>query len=172
MPCRKKDKPCVTIFTDASVLPSGSAGWGVSIMFNKRKIDAGGTIKQPCRSSLIAELRAIGNGLAVAKNAGLLVDKPFVIVQNDNVGALGMILGSSSAYRHSPSGHGSDVNIVATTVHDASQREVLDYIAGLHDEYAFVLMVRHVRAHNGRRGNGRHRLNEAADRLAKQGARA
>lgn len=169
MPSRKK-KPCVSIFTDASVYPDGRAGWGVFIMSDGGKVKTGGPIKQPCRSSLIAELRAIGNGMHVAESYELFKNKPLVIIQSDNTGALGMVLGSNDSYRWTPSRHRADVRVVPTTPHDDEHRQVLKYISGLHEKYAFVLMVRHVRGHNGRRGEGRHRLNEAADRLAKQGA--
>lgn len=132
-----------------------------------------GPIRVACRSSLDAELAAIGNGLAVAAKLGVLGRKVVVILQSDNVTALGLVLGSSPSYRHSPSPDATrDVmEVKPINCWDADHADILKYIAELQLEHKFVLMVRHVRGHQGR-ASGRHRMNEEVDGLAKRGASA
>lgn len=160
------NKPCVTIFTDASVHHQRElSGWGGVILRDGEKVDVGGAFREHVSDITSAEIRAATNALHEASARGLLDGKPVIVLQIDNVAAISYLLGSNNAYRYTSSGHAYDVkHKPARRVPRVCDRPATDYVAALHERHNFVLMLRHVKAHKGRKG--RHALNGVADKIA------
>lgn len=164
----ERKRRCVSIFTDGSFFPdTGSGGWGAVVCTEGKQHKAGGAFKNSCSSPLEAELFAATNGLSFAVSRGLLQQQDLVILQIDSTDALAAILGSCPAYRQTASRHGRDVKKIVPWTRDLD-RPPLHAIRRVHDEYSLLLMVRHVKGHVG--VSGRHKINEIADALARDGA--
>lgn len=170
----RQPRPCVTIFTDASYFPDTDVGgWGCAVVYgDKQMFEHAAKFKAPPDDSLQAEVQAAACALAVALAKGILEGQPAVVVQIDSTDAIGVILASDSRYRYSGGPHGRDVAAVRPLPHvPARCVAAVREIRRVRDETGMSLYLRHVKGHK-KRLSGRHRLNDRANDLAKEAARA
>lgn len=171
---RRATRPrlCVTVFADASFDPrTGAAGWGAIVMRSAGYFEFGGALRDPCESATDAELRAAANGLRKASAQGLLMGKPYIVLQLDSTDAIACILRAVPRARYSAGGGARDVADAPSRSEVPGEfRCAINHIADVIESAGADLILRHVKGH--RRGeSGRHRLNDRADTLAKQGMR-
>lgn len=167
----KKPRPCVTIFSDASLFPDdGRAGWGCSILAGDAQLEHGAAFKDPVEDILQAEVQAAACALHLAASRGLLAGEPVVVVQIDSTDAIGVILASDSRYRYSAGPHGCDRAEVRSLPHvPARCVAAVRSIRAVFEAHKHSLYLRHVKGHR-RHLSGRHRMNGRADKLARRAA--
>jgi ribonuclease HI len=121
----------VTIITDASYCSATKCGgWAVWAASERGTIKSAGGMKLLVENSSVAELMAIGNGLAFAVIEGVVQPGDEVLIQGDNQSAL-------RAVRKPHKARGQ-------------MAEVVEKIVDLRDRRQLKLVTKHVRAHSGR----------------------
>lgn len=183
---RKKERPeravalraSVMIFADASLCSqTGAGGWGAWMKADSLPAKTcGGAMKELFAHSSHAETAALANALHAAKARGYLQAGAVVMLQSDNLIALGAIAkgvgGKDSPMRDLADGVA--VVLPKRPAHLAIQRCVT-VIGKLVHELQLQIIVRHVRGHQtgaDEIGNGRAYVNNTCDAIAKDGMRA
>lgn len=141
----------VTLFTDAGWCPNlNRASWGAWAKSDRGVMRAGGVFRQECRSSNIAEARAVANGLATALKEGIIHPGDTVIVQTDNCAVPAIIFNQPAKKPRS---------------NTQARRDIGEYASRLIAEKRLKVQWRHVKGHAGR-GKPRHVVNEYCDQVA------
>lgn len=168
----QNERPQVTMFTDASVMPKKlSSGWACWIKGDGRESSSfHGRLKSYHPDSTVAELEAIANGLMSAAETGYFrPEDRLIMLQTDSAFALSCIRLARPEIQIR--GH-------ATSAHIPTRRKKLsprlkapvDVILTTLDALSLDVIVRHVRGH--KEGGGRQWVNRHCDRLAKEAAHA
>lgn len=152
----------MTLFVDASFdAKTGSAGFGAwakcDIWQSGRSF--GGVIKTKCKTSAETEICGIAN--ALAHMSPIIQENKInhVVLQCDNIRALGVIACNVPLGRVAKVRNGVPVPMVRDLT--AVEQKVCKFIAGLN----IKIWVRHVRGHSS--GDGRQGVNNMCDLLAK-----
>lgn len=130
----------ITMFTDASFYDkTGAAAWALWAKSERGTIRGAGLIKRAVKHSSEAEILAIANGFSMVVNSDILERGDSVLVQADNLHALGCIgkqktIGQFKRPRPSMS---------------PLMREASELIVALAIEHELEIRTRHVKAHSG-----------------------
>ena len=81
----------VTIMTDASVCPSGAAGYGFWIVSQRGGTPGGAPFKTPIKDSYEGEFKAVVNAIAYGLKQELIEYGDEVLVQLDNKGVVDIL---------------------------------------------------------------------------------
>jgi ribonuclease HI len=147
-------RPTATVICDASLDPdTGIAGWAgwvkqgeVNGQFTR------GVLKQPASNSFIAEFLGIVNTIDLALRNGWIVRGSKICVQCDNKQALEAV---------EPNGNSGGSTQIKRAKH---------HLYKLGVEYDVLFYTKHVKGHtNG--PDGRHRVNNVVDEMAKEAMR-
>jgi ribonuclease HI len=160
----------LTLFADASFCPkTGAAGWGAWAKrdgwMNGRFY--GGPMRRPFKTSNSAEICGIASALHEIHAAGSLEDVETVIIQCDNVVALGMILSHVERSRTASRKGARDVDIplVRWAKCDELARKAISAIR--RTTQGKTIWLRHIRGH-GTDDTTRSWVNEQCDAEAKR----
>lgn len=156
----------LTLFADASFDgASGCAGWGCWMKAGAgRSIQHGGQIADTVRSSTEAEMRALANGLAVAKKLGLIGPRAVVMVQSDCLHALGWILAAHPASADRPAPGGLSTPKPRKMTARGAESSGLRFFVSVAAELELTIVTRHVKGHQ--EGPNRQWVNRLCDEIA------
>lgn len=162
------DRPVVTIFADASYSRHSKTGsWGVWIKPDGRgAYTKGGPFLGEIAGSVEAEMRALANGLALARAIGATPDGACVMVQSDCMSALSWILGAVNTSCHRPAKGGLEILPVRRKARALGQSAGLRSFVELAEMAKLKVAVRHVPGHKS--GSGRAWVNRHVDKVARQ----
>lgn len=79
--------------TDASVCPTGAAGYGFWIVSARGGTPGGGVFKSPIKDGYEGEFKAVVNALSYGVTNKLILPKDDVLIQLDNKGVVDIIKG-------------------------------------------------------------------------------
>ena len=85
----------VTIMTDASVCPTGAAGYGFWIVSARGGTPGGGSFKSNIKDGYEGEFKAAVNALSYGVNNSLIQANDAVLVQLDNKGVVDILKGKA-----------------------------------------------------------------------------
>lgn len=166
----------MTMFADASLcLETRAGGWGAWIKRDDwgRGMTLGGQLRCPLKGSTTAELCGIACALWHARDRGYLSGILHLMIQCDNVSALGLLRIPLPHARMAPSGEKTDVQWLAPvkplTLHRLSdtEKEALDVVKGALPDASIAVSLRHVKGH-GTGETGRSWVNEQCDAEARR----
>lgn len=83
----------VTIMTDASVCPTGAAGYGFWIVSERGGTPGGGMFKTLIKDGYEGEFKAVVNAVSYGVNNKLILPKDEVLIQLDNKGVVDILKG-------------------------------------------------------------------------------
>jgi ribonuclease HI len=152
----------MTLFVDASFdAKTGCAGFGAWAKCDlwQSGLSFGGIIKTKCKTSAETEICGIANALARVAPTILENKISHVVLQCDNIRALGAIACNVRSGGVAKARNGVAIALVRDLT--AVERKACDFIANLN----IKIWVRHVRGH--RSGDGRQGVNNMCDLLAK-----
>lgn len=160
----------LTLFADASFCPkTRAAGWGAWAKKDGWQFGrfSGGPMRRPFQTSNAAELCGIASALHDLDAAGALDDVSTVIIQCDNIVALGMILSHVARSRTASRKGARDVDIkpVRWARVDELSRQAITSIR--RTTQGKTIWLRHVRGHQTDE-SGRSWINEQCDAEAKR----
>ncbi len=159
----------MSLFTDASHCPStGAAGWGAWAKCNLWSSGAlfGGGFKSLLSASHEAELCAIANAMHVLGAGGHLSGVTVLMIQSDNLRALGLVKARVPRAAIRNHADGAKVPDLTRVVLSEAEQKGLGIIESESTKGGFSIHLRHVRGH--RRGPSRQWVNRQCDRIAKQ----
>ena len=137
--------------TDASVCSqTGAGGFGMWVVSERGKMPYGGSFQQLTSDSLIGELRAAVNSLAVSLNHKMIQNNDFVLIQLDNTSVVDLLNGKA-----------------------AKRPDTIEAMEKFHllvKAYNLKIKARHVKGHSNKKDN-RYVSNNCCDFRAKQGMR-
>ncbi len=159
----------MTLFSDASFCPNtGAAGWGAWAKCElwSEGVLFGGGFKSLLSASGEAELCAIANAMHVLGAGGHLSAVSTLMIQSDNLRALGLVKASVPGTSIRDHADGAKVPHLTRVDVSGTERRGLGIIQSEVASGGFVLHLRHVRGH--RPGPSRHWVNRQCDRIAKK----
>lgn len=161
----------MTLFADASLCPeTGAGGWGAWMKRDDwgRGMILGGQLACPLKSSTTAELCGIACGLWHARDRGYLIGIVHLMIQCDNLSALGLLRIPLPEAKMAPSGDKTDTQWLAPVKKGAydrltdTEKQALEVVKGALYNPLCAVSLRHVKGH-GTGETGRSWVNEQCD---------
>lgn len=169
-------KCTVTIFSDASVGADGTVGWGAWVKADgKDGITRQGVLKMKTIDSCTAELCALVNAVHAGIRNGLVRQGDVIMLQCDNLNALGWVLKRVRGAVDNPAKGGLSpvLSRKKKKLNREGAPEIVKAVSLLNatvTDYRIAYQVRHVRGH--KKGGGRQFINRTVDKLANKARRA
>jgi ribonuclease HI len=161
----------LTLFADAGWCPrTHVGGWGVWMKgVQPNSLTAGGQIKELIPSSTEAEIRALANGLAVAKDRGFVKAGGTLMIQSDSLNALGWVHALCPKVQDRPATEGLTASKPRKNLKALASPGAVEF-ARLAKLLDLTVFTRHVRGHQN--GPDRQWVNRECDRIAGEHMRA